>query len=273
MIKGASKSSLGQPVLLYGVGQGKPLHISEVPRGLACGCVCPSCGDRLIAKKGQVREHDFAHAAGSDCPTAVEAAVHLVAKEILARREEIVLPSVEIEFLHHQSRRVIVPEQRRFALTSVALEQRLGDIIPDVVARVKDRPLLIEVRVTHGVDDQKLERIKRLGISTVEIDLSTVPRDLPWTDLEELVVEGGPHKRWVHNSWAERHRQRILSEATRRPILPRGFAMLVENCPLPRYSKPYWINGRPYASVIYDCAHCEHYLGDDKDEYAVVCSA
>ena len=261
------------PLLRHGSKQGKPLHISEVPSGLACGCVCPSCGDRLIAKKGQVREHHFAHAAGSDCPTAVETALHLVAKEILARRKEIVLPSVEIEFLHYRSPMIIVPGEGRHPLTSVALEQRLGDIIPDVIARVKDRPLLIEVRVTHGIDDEKLERIKSLGISTVEIDLSAAPRDLPWKDLEELVVEGGPHKRWVYNAFAERHRKRILSEATLRPKFSHGFATLVKGCPLPRYSKPYWVNGKPYAHVMYECAYCEHYLGDHNEEYAVVCGA
>ena len=43
----------------YGLKEGKLLHISEVPRGLACGCVCPACGDRLVARQGPLREHHF----------------------------------------------------------------------------------------------------------------------------------------------------------------------------------------------------------------------
>ncbi len=257
--------------LHHGVREGKLLHISEVASGLECECVCPRCGDRLVAKKGPIREHHFAHAAGGDCPTAVETALHRAAKEILERRKEIVLPSVGIEFLHRPPK-VIAPEGR-YQLDSVALEQRLGDFIPDVIAYVKDRPLLIEIRVTHGIDDQKLERIKSAGISTVEIDLSAAPRDFPREVLEALVVEAGDHKRWVYNTCAVRQRKRILSEATLRPKIPRGSATLVEGCPLPRFSKPYWVNGKPYARVMYECASCEHYSGDNDEGDAVICRA
>ena len=195
--------------LCYGVREGRLLHISEVPRGLACGCMCPACGDRLVARQGSLREHHFAHAAGKDCRTAVETAFHLAAKEILASRKEIVLPSVEIQFHFHRYRdsgdkSLTIAPEGRYQLTSVALERRLTNIVPDVLAHVEDRPLLIEVRVTHGIEEQKLARIQNLDMSTVEIDLSAAPRDLPWKDLEELVVESGTHKQWIYNAVAER---------------------------------------------------------------------
>ena len=34
---------------------GRLLHIGEVPSGLACNCVCPGCGRRMVAKKGDVQ--------------------------------------------------------------------------------------------------------------------------------------------------------------------------------------------------------------------------
>ena len=163
--------------LCYGVREGKLLHISEVPRGLACGCACPACGDRLVARQGQLREHHFAHAAGNDCRTAVETALHLAAKEILASRKEIVLPSVEIQFHFHHYRdsgdkSLTIAPEGRYQLNSVALERRLTNIVPDVIAHVEHRPLLIEVRVTHGIEEQKLARIQRLDMSTVELLLA-----------------------------------------------------------------------------------------------------
>ena len=41
--------------------EGKLVHVDSVPRGLECGCVCPYCHERLLARHGDVREHGFAH--------------------------------------------------------------------------------------------------------------------------------------------------------------------------------------------------------------------
>ena len=136
------------PVRLpYGVREGKLLHISDVPNGLACGCVCPACGDRLVARQGPVREHHFAHAGGNDCGRAVETALHRAAKEILERRKEIVLPSVESDVpFHHYGggvKGVKLKPEACYQLTFVALEHRIGTIVPDVFAHVENRPLLI----------------------------------------------------------------------------------------------------------------------------------
>ena len=256
----------------YGLKEGKLLHISEVPRGLACGCVCPACGDRLVARQGPLREHHFAHAADNDCRTAVETALHLAAKEILASRKEIVLPSVEIQFHFHRYRdsgdkSLTIAPEGRYQLTSVALERRLTNIVPDILAHVENHPLLIEVRVTHEVEAQKLARIQSLDMSTVEIDLSAAPRDLPWKDLEELVVESGAHKQWVYNAVAEHRRRQILAKATVRETIYRGLACHVDGCPLPARV---W-RGKPYANVLDDCVYCEHAL--EIEDGQVTCGA
>ena len=36
-------------------------EVANVPRGAACGCVCPSCGTELLARQGTEREWHFAH--------------------------------------------------------------------------------------------------------------------------------------------------------------------------------------------------------------------
>ena len=41
--------------------QGKMVHVDDVPRGLACGCVCPCCREKLLARHGDIKEHGFAH--------------------------------------------------------------------------------------------------------------------------------------------------------------------------------------------------------------------
>lgn len=41
--------------------QGDMVHVDEVPRGIACGCKCPCCHERLLARHGGVKQHGFAH--------------------------------------------------------------------------------------------------------------------------------------------------------------------------------------------------------------------
>ena len=244
------------PQLTWAIGaNGEPSHISEVERGLKCRCTCPMCRSDLVAKQGKVQEHHFAHAKGAECAHAVETALHLAAKAILAKRREIVLPSVEIEFPHSPRRTVIAPEQR-YAIESVEVEQRLGSIIPDVIARIKGRELLVEITVTHGVDDDKLKKIKELGLSCLEINLSDVQRDLSREILEKVVADETTHKRWLHNVRAHEMLKKMLSEATLLPSVHRGFADHADGCPIPARV---W-NGNPYANMIDDCAYCEHRL-------------
>lgn len=106
--------------LSCGLREGRLQHVSEVQRGLACGCTCPACGDYLIARKGPIREHHFGHAADHDCRTAVETALHMAARELLASRREIVLPNVKIQFPFGT---LTFAGEKRFQLTSVALER------------------------------------------------------------------------------------------------------------------------------------------------------
>lgn len=40
--------------------------VGDVAAGLACGCICPSCKSRLIARKGAIKVWHFAHASRAD---------------------------------------------------------------------------------------------------------------------------------------------------------------------------------------------------------------
>ena len=243
--------------LTWAVGvNGETKHISEAENGLKCACICPTCGGALIARQGKVVEHHFAHASGDECQHSVETALHLAAKDILAVRKEIVLPAVEIHFAH-TSRRTAIAAQRRYLIESAAVERKLGSIVPDLIVRIKGRELLVEVTVTHGVDGDKLKKIRELGVSCVEIDLSDTERELTREELEKIVVDDVGHKRWLLNVRAEEERRRMLSAATLLPSVHRGFfATHVDGCPIPART---W-NQKPYARVMDDCTGCDYML-------------
>lgn len=64
---------------------GQVVAIDDVERGLRCECHCPSCHGRLVAKKGQIKEHHFAHhdASQQECLYAFETSVRLMLMEKL----------------------------------------------------------------------------------------------------------------------------------------------------------------------------------------------
>lgn len=53
--------------LIYAIKDGMATSIENVESGLKCGCICPSCGEPLVARKGAKRMHHFAHYSGHNC--------------------------------------------------------------------------------------------------------------------------------------------------------------------------------------------------------------
>lgn len=207
----------------------------------------------------------------------------MTAKEVLARRREIVLPAVEVKFPYdkflnreYSNKVVLIAPEKRYQLESVELECRVSEIIPDVLVKVAGRLFLIEIRVTHKIDECKLRKIQNLNMSCLEIDLSEMPRDFSVENIETWIIEAGSHKHWIHNVAIEKRRKRILAQATPRPTFNYGRIIsreLVHNCPLKKYYKPYWVNGKPYASFMYECIYCEHFLAKDGEGEPVICDA
>lgn len=241
--------------LPYGLRENALLHISQVDSGLACGCVCPRCSSPLVARKATRREHHFAHHASDSCRYATETALHLAAKDILDRLRVIRLPAVRIEFKSNRSAHEIAPAQM-YEIDSVRIEQRVDGLVPDLIARIGNRDLFIEVYVTHPVDSNKLQRIRDLRVSAVEIDLSDAPRDMPMDAIAELVVNGIDNKRWIFNAREQAEYKRLMSQTLRKPTIRRGLAVHVDWCPI---AVRVW-RGKPYANVNDDCASCEHCL-------------
>ena len=197
------------PKLTWAFGaNGEITHIAEAENGLQCGCTCPVCGGALIARQGKVREYHFAHAkedSGEECRHAPETALHLAAKAILEVRKEIMLPAVKISSgyadleSHMGGYDPELAPPKHWPIESVAVEQRLGSIIPDLICKIDGRELLVEITVTHKVNRNKRKRIRNLGVSCLEIDLSGIGHDLTRKELEKIVVDEITHKRWLYN--------------------------------------------------------------------------
>jgi len=70
--------------------------IDEVPNGLACNCVCISCGMTLEARQGDEREHHFKHKnkAKKECKISYWVSIRSIAEQILEQAKFIYIPPI-----------------------------------------------------------------------------------------------------------------------------------------------------------------------------------
>ena len=85
-------------------------------------------------------------------------------------------------------------------LSDVRLEQRLGNLTPDLIANYRGTELMVEIAVTHFIDDEKLAKIEKAGIATVEIDLSTLDRMPNRDELKALLTQENDHITWAFSA-------------------------------------------------------------------------
>lgn len=144
--------------LNYGLKDGKLMFIDEVVSGLECGCFCPHCGGKLIARKGEVNVHHFAHYQVENCGKGAETALHLLGKQVLQEEKCVRLP-------HEESLEL---------LTAIEIERRRLGYVADVGAVLVDtgEDIDVEIKVTHGIDEAKLSKVITNKVKMVEIDLS-----------------------------------------------------------------------------------------------------
>lgn len=147
---------------------------------------------------------------------------------------------------------------RSLKLEEVRLERRLGKIVPDVIATLSERQtyapsgtmtliggefdedaedrysqnwpstLLVEVTVTHGIDEEKLRRIRQLDMPTLEIDLGSLGGKVTLQGLRNLVVDQTIGKRWVHHPVWRAKQNTLGSEIDAHPTTVRNRERLAE---------------------------------------------
>ncbi|WP_254200731.1 hypothetical protein [Lysobacter sp. MMG2] len=146
------------------------------------------------------------------CQTGRETGIHLRAKQLIAERQELVIPAWIGDFVDmpnppharddegrlHWGRQIDCPA-RLVGLRDIEVERSFGTYQPDVYAQDGLGELLIEIRVTHAVDDGKAARVRMQGRRMVEIDLSHLHRDTPHdlAAFEQVVLFDPANRSWI----------------------------------------------------------------------------
>ena len=163
-----------------------------------------------------------------------------------------VIPPVYVKFPQSGKSKELLYLKKEIPVDRVELEKRFDDIIPDIVVYSGDEHFFIEIYVTHPIDDEKLKKLKEKKISTIEIDLSKIKRDISVEELSDILLNSSPQKSWKYHTESGKWYRHFEKNASDELPLKRhgGGTYYVDRCPLQDLN---WTN---YANVRDDCMRC-----------------
>ena len=165
----------------YALKDNKIFHINEVKKGDKQKYLCISCGNQLIPRKGEMKQHHFAHKQKQNCSP--ETYLHKLAKEKFIETylstDEYNLEYDVIKICTHYSdiwgdhcqkmERRIYPLSKEYPIAT--LEKKIDGFIPDILLQNKDNkpPIFVEIAVTHKCSEEKI----KLGTRIIEIEITS----------------------------------------------------------------------------------------------------
>ena len=167
---------------------GRMVHVDDVPRGLQCGCVCPNCHERLVARHGDVKEHGFAHHSDTrkaNLNICYQVIMYKLAEQIIQTRKRIHFPSYYGIF-----------RERDIEFKDVRIDSRYEreDKQPDVIATTYDgKQYLIEFVFQYKVQHKQAFDYKNL--TCLEVDLSNQSLET----LDRFLLESAEDRKWLNN--------------------------------------------------------------------------
>lgn len=243
--------SVGNELAYAKNNEGQTVYIDEVPNGLSCNCTCPACGARLIAKNaGEINRHHFAHYSKTECEYTRQTNLHYMAEEILKEEKFIFLPP---DYLDAGNWRFIFdPQSYRVQIDEIASEKRISDFVPDIVVKSGEMTILVEIYVTHKVDEAKKLKIEKEGkCFVVEIDLSDrAYDDLSKEEVKNLLKDQN-RIRWIYRPDLNEMHKTFEDSKLKCDIVSDSTLVI---CP----------QGRSHRQRLDSCDNCSCYLGKDK---------
>ena len=208
-------------MLTYGVlkDDGILYHIDDkrIKKGLKCDCLCPKCNTPLIARRGDVNEHHFAHVNGDKCPGARMSALHKLAQQILAAEKKVMLPLYSKTHVQHPANLQV--------FDSIVLEEVCKDEIskrrPDCIGKPygNGNSLWIEIYCSNPINKEREQDINRRNQYCIEIDFSDLYQtDYKPDNVKEKLLNSSSSRWWIcHPEWDKEELQKE-AEAERQQL-------------------------------------------------------
>lgn len=196
------------PKIVFAYQHGKIVSVDEVPIGEACQCVCPSCYGKLVARKGEVKAHHFAHKGGVECIGAFEASLRLAAVKILSEAPYIQLPAFYGD--RHTISSEPLRESEKLFIEHVSEKKITETKSPDVIVyghreNGNKMALLVDTRrIAWETNTVKFRKLHENNLSAITVEVNTRNQDLlSIEDIKAQIIDQTSNKRWIYDESLE----------------------------------------------------------------------
>lgn len=245
------KKKTNRPIY-YGVAEntGELIAVNDVERGLACGCICPSCGTCLEARKGQKKKHHFAHKTNKDCLYGAEVSIYRAFYELLKTSKRFFLPDAVLKFNSNKEDE-LVREGTLISLSSIEFHDDPVNYPPELLCYTGTNCFRVILNIESYYEETDYQSLKEYGrqndIAVVNIDLNDLDSLSSFTELQQY-IDTPEHKSWVFNRIVEEWNQRYQKLAIEPAVFECGHLCLAQ--------KNQYKN--VYSARIVDCIYCQY---------------
>ena len=217
-----SKIGVHEEMLTYGLKEGTKdvlLHIDDerVLKGKRCGCVCPNCKKPLVARRGKINQHHFAHAPEcKPCGKGRMTALHIMAQNILKERKTILLPPYKKNYVNEEAQIKIFKDVKLEEFCKVEDTALRPDC--NCISKNPEAPSLwVEIYCRHKVEEEKKEEIIKRNQYCVEVDFRDLLNEVYTVkDVIKRLESDSSHKEWICCPvWDDLERQEIIKAEDR----------------------------------------------------------
>lgn len=227
----------------YDTKNDKYVDVNEAQKHRFGDYICPDCKEPLIIRKGNKKVWHFSHKKYTYCSS--ETSLHIATKNIIKESNFIYLPKRQCLLNNIEGQTV--------KIAKVETEVALGNVRPDIVITLDTGEQIgIEIAVTHKVENDKLEKLKNLGLSTIEIDLSNIDSNITLEELKVILLSDNDRRYWIYDSSQKTVDSFILKNTRILDFTPKNNELVFHRCPINvRCDKTF----KGVARSI-DCKHC-----------------
>lgn len=243
--------------MVYAVSKSGWAHISSVKSGLECNCSCPVCNAPLIARKGSIKSHHFAHIRNSKCKAGNNDSLIYLIANILKEAKRIVVPGFDF---HN-----IIGENN----INCNIYYEYCYIKPEkVIIDIKKNGIFIKYQNTHTLflriitlENKLIKNDINKKYSILSLNLEDFSYDTPIYILKNIITEKRDKKSWIYNKEADECFKKLLDNSNSLKIYrySKSFSGQVF-CPLRPGNSPIEVGtvcfGKP----------CKYYFMDDWHE-------
>lgn len=251
------------------------VDVGSVPRGKACGCICPSCKTPLTARQGEEKEWHFAHRSQNvhrktedKCEYSFVVSVRMMIRQLSEYGLALKTPAFWKDVCVFDTSTCLtkkfpyqVTNERILHLEDVSVGCSFGGILVDVLTSIGDFNLVIYVTYKDRKIPEDLLRLDINNYGVLDINVSQLFRIYQdekqgrYTELlRKFLSDSVDGKSWVYHPreaskklYALKKRDEWLEEQKRLKSKTREY-----------YSVPYKAKGAVRGSSQYKCILCNH---------------